>query len=120
MSNHSCDVIVVTCIDFRFQQYINEWIKQQFMIGDHDRVALAGGVKDCELVLNQIRISKKLHNIRRVVLINHEDCGAYGEEGTLEKHAQDLKATSEKIKTEIPDINVEAYYLKLDGTVEKV
>lgn len=40
--------------------------------------------------MSQIDISVKLHSIKKVVLTNHEDCGAYGAEGTEEKHRQDL------------------------------
>ena len=66
--------------------------------------------------MDQIDIAVRLHHIKKVVLINHEDCGAYGQEGTAEKHAQDLQNAKEKILIKFPDLAVEIYYLKLDGT----
>lgn len=120
MSDHSCETVIVTCIDFRFQSFINSWIAENFKPRNYDRVAWAGGVKDQEGILKQIEISKKLHHIKKAVLINHEDCGAYGAEGTSEKHAQDLKNTSDKIKALYPDLEVETYYLHLDGTFENL
>jgi len=60
-----------------------------------------------------------LHHIRRVLFINHEDCGAYGEEGTHERHQEDLQNAASKIKEQFPDLEVETYYLHLDGTFEK-
>lgn len=120
MNNHTCDALVVTCIDFRFQDYINNWISKNIPTKSYDRVALSGGVKNLETILGQLEISKKLHDIKKVILINHEDCGAYGESGTLEKHAENLKNAAKKIKETHPDLEVEAFYLHLDGTFESI
>lgn len=118
--DHSCEATIVTCIDFRFQEYINNWIAENFSPKTFDRVAIAGGVFDLDYVSKQVEISKRLHHIKKVVLINHEDCGAYGETGTAEKHAEDLKNAAEKIKQQYPDLEVETYYLHLDGTFEQI
>ncbi len=120
MSDHGCDAVIVTCIDFRFQEYINNWIAQNFAPKTFDRVAIAGGVFDLDFVLKQVEISQRLHHIKKVVLINHEDCGAYGEAGTTEKHSANLKNAAGKIKQQYTDLSVETYYLHLDGTFEKV
>lgn len=120
MSNHACEAVIVTCIDFRFQEYINIWISENFTTKSCDRIAVAGGVFDSEYILKQISISKRLHQIKRVILINHEDCGAYGETGTAEKHAEDLKNASSKIRGQYPDLEVETFFLHLNGTFEPV
>lgn len=120
MNNHTCEVVIVSCIDFRFQEYINNWIKENFTPKTFDRVALAGGVFVLDAVINQIEISKRLHHINKVILINHEDCGAYGEAGTAEKHAHDLKEAAEKIQAEIPGLEINPYYLHLDGTFQQI
>lgn len=120
MSDHGCEAVIVTCIDFRFQEYINNWISEKFSLKTFDRVAIAGGVFDFDYVAKQIEISKRLHHIKKAVLINHEDCGAYGEAGTAEKHSEDLKNAALKIKDQYPDLEVETYYLHLDGTFESI
>lgn len=120
MGDHHCEAIVVTCIDFRLQEAINRWISQNFKPHTYDRVALAGGVKNLETILDQIEIALRLHHIKKMVLINHEDCGAYGEAETAEKHAEDLKAAKAKVKEVYPDLEVETYYLHLDGTFEPI
>lgn len=120
MNNHACEAIIVTCIDFRFQEYINKWISENFAPKTYDRVAIAGGVFDSAYILKQVETSKRLHHIKKVVFINHEDCGAYGEAGTPEKHAEDLKNASSKIKEQYPGLEVNTYYLCLDGTFEPV
>lgn len=113
---HKCSGLVATCIDFRIQKYTDEWIKNSFGVGNHDRVSLGGGVKNIEVVMEQIRISKKLHGIEKVVLINHEDCGAYGEDGNKERHLNDLDKAREMILSEFADLEVSSYFLLLDGT----
>lgn len=120
MSDHSCEAIIVTCIDFRFQEYINNWISENFSAKSYDRVAIAGGVFDFNYVLKQVEVSKRLHHIKKVVLINHEDCGAYGAAGTPEKHTEDLKNAASNIKTQFPDLTVETCYLLLDGTFKLI
>jgi|SRR3990167_5997867 len=120
MANHECEACIVTCIDFRLQEHIDKWVGKNFEPRTFDRVALAGGVKNLDIILEQIAVSSRLHHIQRVVLINHEDCGAYGEVGTQEKHAEDLKNASSQVKEELPDVSVETYYLHLNGTFEAV
>ncbi|MDO8576919.1 MAG: hypothetical protein Q7R82_01110 [Candidatus Daviesbacteria bacterium] len=120
MNNHSCKAVIITCIDFRFQEFINNWIASNFPPKTFDRVAIAGGVFNFDYVSKQTEISKRLHHIKKVVLINHEDCEAYGEAGTPEKHSEDLKNAAEKIKQQYPDIFVETYYLHLNETFELI
>lgn len=120
MSNHVCDAAIVTCIDFRFQKFINNWISENFAPRTFDRISIAGAVFDLDYVLKQIEISHRLHHIKKVVLINHEDCGAYGEEGTAEKHSEDLKNASTRIRGQFPELEVNLYYLLLSGTFEKI
>ncbi len=118
--DHKAESIIVTCIDFRFQEDINNWIAQNFQPKTYDRVALAGGVKNLDTILEQIDIAIRLHHVKKVILINHEDCGAYGEGGNPEKHVADLKTAKAKIKELHPDLKVDIYYLHLNGTFELI
>lgn len=118
MNNHQAEAVIVTCIDFRFQDYINKWIAENFQSKTFDRVALAGGVKNIDIIMEQIDIAHRLHHIKKVVLINHEDCGAYGAAGTPEKHAEDLKNAASQIKQQYPNLIIETYYLHLDSTLD--
>ncbi|HAZ16441.1 MAG: hypothetical protein A3H59_00610 [Candidatus Jacksonbacteria bacterium RIFCSPLOWO2_02_FULL_43_9] len=134
--SHSCSTIVFTCIDFRFQKSIHAWLESQHLIGDHDRVGIAGGVLNITtpadehnraLLLKQIEIAHNLHHIQKVILINHEDCGAYGGKGACEgdeqeyaKHESELKQAGEYIKQTFPDLAIETYFATLNGVVEKV
>jgi hypothetical protein len=63
-------------------------------------------------------MSARLHNIRKAILINHEDCGAYGSIGTKERHISDLTYAEHAIKS--LNLDVEKYYLHLNGEFERI
>lgn len=124
--DHKAESVIITCIDFRLQQVINRWISQNFETKTFDRVAFAGGVKKLEIIMGQIDIAYRLHHIKKVVLINHQDCGAYGEENFPDtqteylKHIKDLKSAKAKVTQNYPTLEVETYYLHLEGTFEPI
>ncbi len=111
---HSCQAIVVTCMDFRFQNMIQKWTENHIKNG-FDKVAIAGAVKDLEFVLSQIEISVRLHQTKEVYLINHEDCGAYGKENSFERHMSDLLKAKASISQRFPQLKIYLLYSKLDG-----
>jgi carbonic anhydrase len=120
MTQYTCQALIISCIDFRFQNFIDKWITENFTPFSFDRAAFAGGVKDINKILGEVEVSFKLHQIEKVVLINHEDCGAYGDSETVEKHAQDLKTAAEKIHSAYPNLEVKTFYLHLDGSFEQI
>jgi carbonic anhydrase len=83
-------------------------------------VGFAGSTKDLETIVNQIDISVRLHSIKEVHLIHHEECGAYGAESTPEKHSEDLRKAQNIILSKYPDLKIKLYYLHLDGVFEEV
>src|SRR3989344_6979785 len=107
MENHKAEAIIITCIDFRFQEYINNWITENFKPKTFDRGAFAGASKSLATILSQIEVAERLHQIKKAVLINHEDCGAYGEEGHVDHHVRDLHHAEKTIKEKFPDLVVE-------------
>ena len=117
---HTCDAIIVSCIDFRFQKYIRKWLDENLGPKTFDYVGYAGGTKDLDTVMKQLDISVRLHDIKQVILMHHENCGAYGDESTPERHATDLRHAREIIKEKYPSLQVDLYYLLLDGTFVEV
>lgn len=115
-----CDVLVVHCIDYRLQVFLNRWLESNLPAQSYDRVAIAGGVNDVFYIIRQVDVAVRLHSIERVVLINHEDCGAYGAAGNYERHKSDLEEAERKIEALFPELNIETYYLHLDGIFEQV
>ena len=120
MGRHHCDAIVITCMDFRFQKFIEQWEKDNLGEFTFDRISLGGACFDFFAILKQIDISVRLHTISKVIIINHEECGAYGEAGTYERHQQDLKNAELQIERLYHNLDVETYYLHKDGTFEEM
>ncbi len=136
MVSHKAKALLITCMDYRF---IDSFYKEAEELGiehSYDRVALAGDIKnlvkpakpnDAELILRQIEISKELHDIDEVVIISHQNCGAYGElKGLPEEeerrvHTEDLQAAKRVILDRIPGIKVLTYFATLkEGNHENI
>jgi carbonic anhydrase len=115
-----CDALVVHCMDYRLQKFLQPWITVRFGYDNFDIISLAGSVHDYEMVLKYVQLAVDIHAIKTVCLINHEDCRAYGREGTYKRHRHDLLDTSMKLHALFPDLNVEAFFLHLDGTFELI
>jgi len=116
-----CGNAIVHCIDFRFQDYLDEFMHSHGLNGDCDRISLAGGVKDIAVMYKEVEISHKLHHIDRIYLINHQDCGGYGLGDSISEleekkfHAGELEKTRHFLNDLLPDVEIEAYFLTLNG-----
>ena len=115
-----CDALVVHCMDYRLQKFIQPWITVRFGYDNFDIISLAGSVHDYEMVLKYVQLAVQIHTINTVCLINHEDCRAYGRDGTYKRHRHDLLETRAKLKALFPQLNVETFYLHLDGVFEEI
>jgi len=125
--SHTCNYCVVTCIDFRFHPLLQSFF---YELGECDRVALAGASKAIvdedirDVVLKQINISQKLHNVTSVILVDHEDCGAYGgkkavtsDKSEINLHAQTLHQARDIIQKHLPGLTIELKFVKLNGEI---
>ncbi len=115
-----CEAVVITCIDFRFQRLFERWLHENFDSRYYNRVAYAGGVMNWDVIFPQIEFSERVHRVKRVILINHEDCRAYGEAGTTERHFHDLREARKHVLQQYPDLSVELYFARLAGFLELV
>lgn len=112
----TCDAVVVTCMDFRFQPLLAQWLDAHVGPGHYDRIAYPGAAKEAEVVVPLIELARDLHDVRRVVLVNHDDCGAYGAEGRdRARHAADLRRTRDAIRAAVPGVQVDLYFASLNG-----
>ncbi len=84
---HECSAMLIHCIDFRFEPAIHEFLKQEGLSCDADILAVAGAAKnlieapesaEAKYIMKQIDISSELHHIKKVLVMHHMDCGAYG------------------------------------------
>ena len=115
-----CDALVVHCMDYRLQKFLQPWITVRFGYDNFDIISLAGSVHDYEMVLKYVQLAVQIHGIQTVCLINHEDCRAYGRDGTYKRHRHDLLDTRDKLRVLFPQLNVETFFLHLDGAFEPI
>jgi carbonic anhydrase len=132
--HYTADACVVWCFDDRFYKLLKAFGKQEGF-AHIDLVKIAGGAKalastdaaspDRDFVLNQIKTSARLHGTKRVVLMLHRDCGAYGgskgfadAEAERDELVKQLHQTRDFVKKELqdgPGISVDAYLAEFDG-----
>ncbi len=129
-----CDAAIVWCYDNRFEAVFRKLLKRIGVIYS-DPIRVAGGAKvlaapkhegERAFVLEQIRISMRLHNTRTVVMMLHSDCGAYGGLAAFdndpakeaENHNTDLMRAAAFLQAEIPELTVKAFYVDFDGVFE--
>lgn len=125
--SHTCSTLLMQCIDFRFGKKMKEFRTQNNLLGDSDLVSIAGGPKNLvdpetrAFALRQIEISKNLHNMKQVILMNHTDCGAYGgkkafadEKAEHERLTSDLREAREIVKAKWPELEVKLWLKHID------
>ena len=125
----TCQNLVINCVDFRIQKSICDWLEKRDLTGDYDHLCTAGGIQDLvrpcvlttEALFKEITLSCNLHQVKRIILINHENCGAYGdalEAGSAkeqETHHADLSQAKALINEHWPQIEVETWFYQLNG-----
>lgn len=120
MNTHECKLLAVCCIDFRFQDDIYAWIHKTFPGQRYDLISQPGSTKELDLLLKEVELCISLHHNYQIILIHHEDCGAYGASGTFETHCQALKKAKNTIHKKFPGIDIQTYYLNLKHEFQPV
>jgi len=136
---HSCEAVILTCIDFRFWRETVKFIEEELDIKFFDFPSLPGAAKVIntgvtkaiknflsgdDLVMQCVSVRRDLHHAKKLVIVNHQDCGAYGgskvfngDESAEQKfHEEELKKAKVKVLKKYPDLEVILVYAKLvDG-----
>lgn len=123
--SHTCKALVIHCLGFRFATAIRDFLLSLDLEDRYDLVCLAGATKGLvekdpvisETILRQISTSKRLHDIREVLIIHHQDCGAYGEFDSLQsekvQHYAHLKKAAKIISDNFPELKTKLYFATL-------
>lgn len=131
---HSCDAVVLTCIDFRFWRATAGFVEKELGIENFDFPSLPGSAKainecllDSDVALQCIGVPVSLHHAKRVVIVNHEDCGAYGgskafgsPEDEQNFHEKELKKAKSKLEEKYPDKKYILVYARLTEEKENI
>jgi carbonic anhydrase len=125
------DAAVLCCFDHRIGTVVKKFLKKQG-IRRVDMIVVAGGAKtlasprndfEQDFILEQVRMSIRLHQTKRVLVMSHSDCATYGglahfkgdRVAEVEHHRSELLRAAELLTVNFPDISVEPYFVKFDG-----
>jgi len=79
------EAMVLSCIDPRFQAKVFNYLKSKKLIGKYSSFTIAGSAigvthkkfkKWHSTFWENLETSIKLHKIKKLIVINHKDCGA--------------------------------------------
>ena len=123
--------MVLSCIDPRFQPKVFNYLRKKKLTGKYSSFTIAGAAigvtaskfKKWHLTFWQnLETSVKLHKIKKLIVLNHQDCGAAkiinGKKKfsfNVEKkiHEKSFKLVKQKLKKKFPKIIVETKIMKL-------
>lgn len=124
--SHRAKALIVTCMDFRFQDAIHDFATDLRVEGLYDLLTIPGVAKNLSrsedesvknYFLNSVEKSCQLHDIAKVIIINHQDCGGYeqfdDEQSEKVQHFTDLKKAGKIIEDNYPDLKVKLYFANI-------
>ncbi|MBZ5597060.1 MAG: hypothetical protein LAN83_01950 [Acidobacteriia bacterium] len=128
------DAAVLCCFDQRIRQVVNKFLRRRGILRP-DMIVVAGGAKtlasprndfERDFILEQVRMSIRLHQTKMVMLTCHSDCATYGGlaayDGNLqaeaENHVRELWRAADLVRASFPQVEVEPYFINFEGVWE--
>lgn len=131
--------LVLSCIDYRILEAERYFLSLQNLGNLYDMTALAGsslalsGVphqSDAMAFWDQLDISYRLHHIKKVIILDHQDCAAFAYKIDpqladnpaleLKTHQEYLSRAHWAIRDKYPDLNIELYFVSLNTEVKSI
>lgn len=133
------EALVLSCMDFRLVNEVGFLLNEHGLVNRYDQVILAGatlGVATdkypawAETFWSHLDIAIALHSVRRVIAIDHRDCGAYKlafgkdfgklPDEEIEIHTKVMTDFRELVRKKQPGVEVELLLMWLDGHVQPI
>jgi carbonic anhydrase len=128
---YTADAAVLCCFDQRIRQAVNKFLQRRGILRP-DMIVIAGGAKtlasprndfERDFILEQVRLSIRLHQTQRMFLMSHSDCATYGGlaafEGDREReakhHQQELQRAAALVQENFPDLVTECFFVNFEG-----
>lgn len=131
------EALVLNCMDHRLISAVADYLDGRGLRGNYDQISLAGGAIGimtkpgsswAETFWAHVALARRLHGIRRIIVIDHRDCGACksfvdkdcarDRDEELAIHMALMESLADEIRTREPELAVELLLMDLDGSVE--
>ena len=128
--------MVLSCIDPRFQPIIYNYLKKKKLSGKYSSFTIAGSAvgvtankfkKWHKVFWDNLETSVKLHNIKKLIVINHRDCGAakiingkkeFSVVNETKVHKNSFKKIKKIFTKKYPKLSIELKIISLNRKVE--
>ena len=128
---YTADAAVLCCFDQRIRLAVQKFLPHQGILRP-DMIVVAGGAKtlasprndfERDFILEQVRMSIRLHHTQRMLLMSHSDCATYGGLAAFEgdrgrearHHEQELQRAAELVKANFPELAVVCFFVTFEG-----
>ena len=128
--------MVLSCIDPRFQPIVYNHFKKKRLVGKYSSFTIAGSAigvtaskfkKWHNVFWDNFDTSVKLHNIKKLIVINHRDCGAakiingkkeFSKINEIKVHKNSFKKIKKIFKKKYPKLKLELKLISLSKKIE--
>ena len=130
------EAMVLSCMDPRFQAKVFNYLKSKKLTGKYSSFTIAGAAigvthkkfkKWHSTFIDNLSTSIKLHKIKKIIVINHKDCGIVKFVNGIKKlneinekkiHEESFKKLSKLLDKKFPKLNYEFYLINLKGSIK--
>ncbi len=136
---HKAKAVAILCMDFRFQEKIQNWLKDNGYLGHTDEISIAGASRDFitpvedwhkDYVNLQLELSVKLHDPDEILIFDHQDCGGYAQDDTIpsgldyeedkKRHIEYATKVKELLEQKYPNKTIKMMYVPFDKPIEQL
>ena len=128
--------MVLSCMDPRFQPIVYKYLKKKKLNGKYSAFSIAGSAigvtankfkKWHKVFWDNFETSVKLHNIKKLIVINHRDCGAakivnrekeFSKINETKIHKYSFEKIKKIFRKKYPKLGVEFKIISLNSKVE--
>jgi carbonic anhydrase len=128
--------MVLSCIDPRFQTIVYNYLKKKKLSGKCSAFTIAGSAVGVtankfkswhKVFWDNFDTSVKLHNIKKLIVINHRDCGAvkiingkkeFSRTNETKVHKNSFQKIKKIFKKKYPKLSIELKIISLNSKVE--
>ena len=129
--------MVLSCMDPRFQPIVYNYLKRIKLTGKYSAFTIAGAAigvthpkfkKWHSIFLDNLSTSIKLHKIRKLIVVNHMDCGVakmtkknpLQNKEEIDIHKNSFKKLNKIVKKKFPNLKIEFKIFFLNKKIKKV